>query len=58
MVEADSVSRVGVAVHARAGVIVAILQPMAQGRNSTEHSTTPLLSAQQTLLVSQCKLFK
>lgn len=53
--EADSV---GAAVHTRAGVIAAVLQPMARGRNSTEHSTTPLLSARQTLLVSQCKLFE
>lgn len=58
IVEAESVSKVSVAVHARAGVIVAVLQPMAQGRNSMKHSATPLLSARQSLLISQRKLFK
>lgn len=56
--KAESVSKVSVAVHARAGVIVAVLQPMAQSGNSMEHSATPLLSAQQSLLISQRKLFK
>lgn len=43
----DSVGRAG----ARAGVIEAVLQSTAQGRSSVEHSTAPLLKAQQTLLV-------
>lgn len=54
IVDSDIVSRVG----ARAAVIEAVCQSMAQGRSRKEHSTTPLLRARQTLLASQCKIFK